>query len=136
MNYINLDIVAVSSFIQFLSTVFANPLIIIISLVLICSELGGIGLLTFVVFILGSVTSKNLSKKTIMARNDILKHKDKRAQSISEFINGIKIVKYYGWENFVINSISHIRKLETAFLHKTNMLRGYIDTIGSLLSMF
>ena len=35
-----------------------------------------------------------------------MKWKDKRSKSMNEYINGIKIVKYYGWENYVIDTIT------------------------------
>lgn len=44
-------------------------------------------------------------------------HKDKRSKLMNEYINGIKIIKYYGWENFAINTVTGVRDIESSFLY-------------------
>ena len=39
-------------------------------------------------------------------------------------INGIKIIKYYGWEFFILEKIMKIRRPEIAVVYISNLLRG------------
>ena len=35
---------------------------------------------------------------------------------MTEYINGIRILKYYGWEQFALKNISEIRKQEAEII--------------------
>ena len=39
-------------------------------------------------------------------------------------INGIKIIKYYGWENLILEKVMKIRIPEIAVVYISNLLRG------------
>lgn len=45
-----------------------------------------------------------------------MKWKDKRAKAVYEYFNGIKIIKYYAWEEVVYNKVREYRKKETKYL--------------------
>lgn len=49
---------------------------------------------------------------------------------MSETINGIRIIKYFGWENMVIKTMSKIRYLESYFILQYGKLNGMIDMIS------
>ena len=53
---------------------------------------------------------------------------------MSETINGIRIVKYFGWENMVIKTMSKIRYLESYFILQFGKLNGMIDMISKSTS--
>jgi hypothetical protein len=38
---------------------------------------------------------------------------DKRAKMLTEYINGIRILKYYGWEEYALNNIKEVRAIES-----------------------
>lgn len=48
----------------------------------------------------------------MFSRNNLLIWKDKRSKMITEFINGLRIIKYYGWEMMVVDNIKKIRNNE------------------------
>jgi len=53
-----------------------------------------------------------------------LQHKDARLKLISEVLNGIKVLKLYGWEVSFINLINKIRNTELAALRKFALTYG------------
>lgn len=42
-------------------------------------------------------------------RKEVLIFSDKRAKNLAEYIGGIRIIKYYGYENMVMEKILKIR---------------------------
>ena len=59
----------------------------------------------------------------------MLVYKDKRAKATEEYFNGIRIIKYYAWENMVKDKIFNIRKDENRIIVKTAIFRGVVDVL-------
>lgn len=53
--------------------------------------------------------------------------KDKRAKAVYEYINGIRIVKYYAWEDVVEEQIQGMRKQESSKLKAFSRIRTSIE---------
>jgi hypothetical protein len=49
-------------------------------------------------------------RKAFALRKDQLHWSDKRSKCVNEYFTGIRIIKYYGWEDIVTNKIEAIRK--------------------------
>ena len=47
-----------------------------------------------------------------------MKHKDKRVKSMNEILQGIKIIKLYGWEPSFEKQVGDIRDKELSILKK------------------
>lgn len=43
-----------------------------------------------------------------------MKCSDKRSKKVTEFIEGIKILKYYGWEDYAEDTVFNIRLKEAS----------------------
>eukprot|EP01015_Nassula_variabilis_P011398 TRINITY_DN1924_c0_g1_i10.p1 TRINITY_DN1924_c0_g1~~TRINITY_DN1924_c0_g1_i10.p1 ORF type:complete len:224 (+),score=64.41 TRINITY_DN1924_c0_g1_i10:2-673(+) len=56
-----------------------------------------------------------------------LQYSDKRSKSINEYVAGIRIVKYYGWENIVEKQISDIRDQEASQILQSAIYRSVMD---------
>lgn len=63
----------------------------------------------------------------------ILKYKDERVNIINESILGIKILKYFAYENQYINKISNIRKNELLYLKFYLIAQSLLEIIMYLL---
>jgi hypothetical protein len=48
---------------------------------------------------------------------------------MAESINGIRIIKYFGWEEMVIKQLANIRRVESYFIYKLSILRGFIELL-------
>ena len=44
-------------------------------------------------------------------------------------ISGIKIIKYYGWENLILEKVMKIRIPEIVVVYSSNLLRGGLVTL-------
>ena len=62
-----------------------------------------------------------------------LQYSDQRTKAMTEFIGGIRILKYYGWEEFALKRIFDIRKKESWLLMKETFLRGIISFWASVI---
>lgn len=104
-----------------LNTIWAAPLQIIISIVIIWNYLGvaslvGLGILCL--FIPLNIFLANLSKKFRIQK---LKQQDTRLKLISDVLNGVKVLKLYGWEKSFNNIINRVREAELKILSKFNL---------------
>ena len=61
---------------------------------------------------------------------------DERNKAVNEYFSGIKIIKYYSWENFVKKSIEKIRKREVTAILKFANLRSVIELIMQSTPLF
>ncbi len=55
-------------------------------------------------------------------------HSDDRLKRSSEMLNGIKLLKLYGWEDIYLNLIKAIRTKELESIRKFNTQFGYTGT--------
>ena len=51
-------------------------------------------------------------------------------------INGIKIIKYYGWEDYAIEQVRKERQDESGYLYESHLIRGHAETIVLVTPMF
>ena len=55
---------------------------------------------------------------------------------MNEYFSGIRIIKYYGWEELVANKIDDIRTEEIKRNFKGLLYRTYVDVIMNMLPIF
>jgi len=65
-------------------------------------------------------------------RRETLILSDERTKRMTESITGIRIIKYFGWEKMVINSVNQIRELESLFIFKNAKYRGLLDVVSKM----
>ena len=70
----------------------------------------------------------NLFASKIFLKNEIKKNKikDERMKNINQIFNGIKIIKYNGWEYSFKNLVNKIRKMEISILNINNYLMAFM----------
>lgn len=95
------------------------PLQLLVCFYLLWQQLGiatlaGIGTLIAVIPVNSFYTNR---MKRIHAL--LMKQKDKRAKLTDEILNGMKIIKLYGWETSFKDKITKIREQEVKFLNGT-----------------
>lgn len=69
-------------------------------------------------------------------RKDQLFWSDKRSKCVNEYFSGIRIIKYYGWEELIADKIENIRSEELKLNYKVLMIRTYIEVIMNMLPIF
>lgn len=71
----------------------SSPVMIVVSLGLIIAEIGPIGLVTPIFFVLGSYIQSKLNKYGFELRKFLLQFTDKRSKAVNEFFEGIRVIK-------------------------------------------
>jgi len=112
--------------------VFTAPISIIIAIILIILEVGAVGLIGLAVIVIGFIFNAAISKLLVGYRTRFLKFSDRRAKAMSEYISGIKIIKYYGWEKMVLNKIDSIRFKELGLVLKSALQRANLDIVTNI----
>lgn len=110
MNYINVDTMSFYFFIMMSTFLFSAPFMILTAIVLLIIEVGWIGIAAPLMFAVGMFLQQKIMKKGFELRKDSLFWTDKRSKAVNEYFSGIRIIKYYGWEQLVADKIEGIRK--------------------------
>ncbi|CAM1304666.1 Uncharacterised protein g3835 [Pycnogonum litorale] len=73
----------------------------------------------------------NILASTMMKRyqDKYMEYNDKRSETMSEVLNGIKVLKLYAWENPFLEKIQSIRTAELKFVRKNLLLFGISITV-------
>lgn len=70
------------------------PIMIVVSLILIINEVGWVGLVGVIVLFFGSFSAGKIGFKQMALRAKTMKFSDRRAKMMTEYINGMRILKY------------------------------------------
>lgn len=135
MNLINIDVNAIYVYLQMSFFLVSSPIILIISIVLIIVEVQWAGVIGILILFIGFFIQAKTQTTVLKYRKEMLKYTDQRSKAINEFINGIKIIKYYGWERLVISRIEKIRNHEASTIYRQSLLRGLIDLISTFFPL-
>ena len=122
---VNLMSVDAQRFIEmtpFINLIWSAPLQIVLSLYFLWQELGisvlgGLAVMVIMIPINGYLTS--VSKKLQIKQ---MKFKDERVKAMNEILNGIKVLKLYGWEKAFTENILKIRNREMNNLKTINYI--------------
>ena len=120
-NLIAVNAQTVCDLTTYLNTLWSAPLQIILAIWMLWSYLGVsalIGVATMVFFIPVNVTLGNIVKKL---QTQKLKVTDSRIKMINEILSGMKVLKFYGWEDSFKNIVLNIRQNELDFLKKIGL---------------
>ncbi|XP_069938780.1 multidrug resistance-associated protein 1-like isoform X3 [Cherax quadricarinatus] len=109
---------------QVLSQMWGIPVIFILSFTSLWQRLGpavlaGIGILIILIPINAVIVSK-LKK----LQSDQMRFKDKRVKLISEIISGIKVLKFYAWEQSFAKQVEDVRLQEIRMLKQGAFLQS------------
>ncbi len=124
VNLISVNAQSFTDFPHHVNVMWSSIMSIIISMVFLYFQLGissFAGVLLMAVFI--PVTSF-LQNKCKAQQTNRLKQQDNRVKIINELLNGIKVVKLYGWELSFNSVINKIRVNELRLLKLINYLNG------------
>lgn len=102
--------------------IWAGPIKIILSSILLWFHIGPAlfaGLTAMAVLMgVNSLFMNEFSK----AETKKIQLKDSKMKLLNEILNGIKVIKFYGWEISFNNFVDKIRKSEMKFIRKTAFL--------------
>ena len=97
---------------------FSFPLSLGICLFMLYIEIGWIIVIALSISILGCLLMKVITWGSVKAMKERVKHSDTRTKYVNEYVDGIRIIKYYAWEYFALKNVQDSRKKEVRGITK------------------
>jgi ATP-binding cassette subfamily C (CFTR/MRP) protein 2 len=94
-----------------------------VSLFMLWRLLGPSVLAGLAVMVLTTPVNAIIMKKLGNIQKSMMQSKDMRTKIMNEVLNGIRVIKFFAWENSFINKIGDIRDKELQTLKSTLYLR-------------
>jgi ATP-binding cassette subfamily C (CFTR/MRP) protein 1 len=135
VNLATVDCLGIFRFSTMASYVITAPFIIVAAMALIINEVGASGVVGLGVIVVGTFITGIANVKTVGIRFASLRFSDQRSKAIAEYISGIRVIKYYGWENFAFKKINEIRQNETYQLFRLAIWRAIQNFFASLVPL-
>ncbi|KAJ1654449.1 hypothetical protein IWQ61_005620 [Dispira simplex] len=126
-----LDIIA-----GFLNLIWVTPLVIACTMAVLLWKLGVASLVGFGFMALYLPLQTYLAKLLTKYRSHSVKLTDRRVRLTQELLQGIRVVKLYGWENCLLQRIYNLRKTECREILKLMVTRGALFAAGMVLPAF
>eukprot|EP01113_Clastostelium_recurvatum_P045650 TRINITY_DN786_c0_g1_i1.p1 TRINITY_DN786_c0_g1~~TRINITY_DN786_c0_g1_i1.p1 ORF type:complete len:1526 (-),score=434.15 TRINITY_DN786_c0_g1_i1:5921-10498(-) len=136
VNHQSIDAQRFQGTLTFLHMVWSAPIQIIIAMVLLWGLLGPAVLGGLAMMILVIPLNIVLARKQGGIQKEMLKNKDERLKSTSELLNGIRVMKFFAWEDNFLGKIDRIRDHELATLRRSVFLRAFTTFIWSTTPIF
>ena len=112
VNHISTDVSRIDFCCGFFHLALTAPVQMVICLVLLLVNLGPSALAGFAFFVLCTPLQTTAMKRMMGIRQKSMLWTDKRAKLLQELLGGMKIIKYFAWEEPYLERISHFRTEE------------------------
>ena len=136
VNLMSMDTYRVDQASGWFHMIWASPIAIVLTLVLLLinltySALPGFGLLILTTPLLGRAI-----KSLFVRRKAINKITDQRVSLTQEILQGVRFVKYFGWETSFLQRLREIRAREIAKVQVVLSIRNAIMAVGMSMPIF
>lgn len=111
------------------------PISITFALVFLYRIIGWPSLLGVLTMLILTPLPALASRKVLKIQRSVMQATDMRLFKISEYLNSIRTLKYFGWENAAMDSINGIRNAEQRRLWRRSVFAAAISMAGDLLPM-
>ena len=112
VNHISTDVSRIDFCCGWFHMSWAAPIQLAICLALLISNLGPSALAGFAVFVILTPIQGKIMKRLFSIRRKAMVWTDKRAKLLQELLGGMKLIKFFAWENPFLDRIGEYRKRE------------------------
>ena len=112
VNHISTDVSRIDFCCGFFHMFWTAPIQMVICLALLLSTLGPSALAGFSIFFILTPLQGKIMKTLLSVRRKTMVWTDKRAKLLQELLGGMKLIKFFAWENPFLDRISGYRKHE------------------------
>jgi len=112
VNHISTDVSRIDFCCGFFHMFWTAPIQMVICLALLLSTLGPSALAGFSIFFILTPLQGKIMKTLLSVRRKTMVWTDKRAKLLQELLGGMKLIKFFAWENPFLDRISGYRKRE------------------------
>ncbi|XP_072027511.1 ATP-binding cassette sub-family C member 9-like isoform X2 [Amphiura filiformis] len=117
-NHMSVDALNLMNSMQWVHYVWSIPYVLTGYLLILYLELGVAALIGSVIFIVTVPLQTLIAKRQAMYQKNIMAHSDDRLKQTNEMLQGIKVIKLYGWEDVFFKNINAARAKEILNLIK------------------
>ena len=128
VNHISTDVSRIDFACQFFHMGWTAPIQLIICLIILLINLGPSALAGFAVFLVMTPIQTRTMRLMLRYRQKTMVFTDKRAKLLQELLSGIKIIKFFAWEDPYLGKINEVRDQETRWDYSISIFSKYSDT--------
>ncbi|TFK46118.1 ABC transporter [Heliocybe sulcata] len=133
VNHISTDVSRIDFCAGFFHMGWSAPIQMIICLVLLLINLGPSALAGYGFFVLATPIQTWVMKRLFRIRQKSMVWTDKRAKLLQELLGGIKIIKYFAWEEPFLRRLGEYRTKEMAYVRSLLLIRSANNAIAMSL---
>ncbi|KAI0300742.1 ABC transporter [Russula brevipes] len=124
VNHISTDVSRIDFCCGFFHMFWTSPIQMAICLGLLIGNLGPSALAGFSVFIIFTPIQGKIMRSLFMSRRKSMEWTDKRAKLLQELLGGMKLIKFFAWENPFLDRIAGYRKREMSYVRTMLLVRA------------
>eukprot|EP01137_Pigoraptor_chileana_P011818 Opistho-2@63285 len=132
MSVMSVDAESIKAFFEILVPLLLGPVELIAILILMYRLLGLAMLVAVAVMFTSVMLSMSMAKRLVAIGKLKAKYTSERVKLVSEIVNGIRAIKFYGWEAQFISRIESVRQMEAKYIR--GFSRASIALMGMVLS--
>ncbi|EFA77179.1 ABC transporter C family protein [Heterostelium album PN500] len=136
LNLVSMDVDMVESMFQNFQYIQSVPLQIIASIILLYRLLSWSALIGFGSLLVFLPLNFYSAMKQAQIGEEVMKRKDKRTSQVTEAINSVRVLKFYGWINLMFDKIMALRNSEVKEMKKLNVFTSFLYLFWFLLPDF
>eukprot|EP01094_Clydonella_sp_ATCC50884_P012540 TRINITY_DN2274_c0_g1_i1.p1 TRINITY_DN2274_c0_g1~~TRINITY_DN2274_c0_g1_i1.p1 ORF type:complete len:657 (+),score=275.64 TRINITY_DN2274_c0_g1_i1:84-1973(+) len=126
VNHMAIDAERLMNLVPYLHMVWSGPVQVVVSLALLWLILSWSVLAGLAVMVLMIPVNALVVKKLTVLQKQMMGLKDKRVKAMNETLQGIRLIKFFAWEESFQSKIDGIRDDELAMLRKSAYLRAVL----------
>jgi ATP-binding cassette subfamily C (CFTR/MRP) protein 1 len=132
VNHQSVDAQKLQDSITYLHMIWSAPVQITISLLLLWRLLGVATLAGVAVMILLIPINLRITRILIGYQKELMATKDVRTKVTNEILQGIRVIKFFAWENSFVEKVAAIRRQELGIMRKSAFLRCFTAFLWSV----
>ncbi|KAF9453430.1 ABC transporter [Macrolepiota fuliginosa MF-IS2] len=130
VNHISTDVSRIDFCAGFFHMSWTAPIQMTICLILLLINLGPSALAGFGFFVLMTPLQTQVMRRLFAVRKKSMFWTDKRAKLLQELLGGMKIIKFFAWENSFLARVADYRKRELGYLRTLLLIRSANNAVA------
>ncbi|KAJ1301602.1 hypothetical protein OPQ81_008850 [Rhizoctonia solani] len=130
VNHISTDVSRIDFATSFAHMAWTAPIQMIICLIILLVNLGWSALTGFAFFVLMTPIQTMVMKRLFSMRKRSMMWTDKRAKLLQELLGGMRILKFFAWENPYLERVSNFRTNELKYIRSLLLIRSANNAVA------
>ncbi len=133
INFFTTDSMFIADFMNMINNLWVAPFHLVISMTLLYLQVKWCAFVGLVMILIMGVLQSLVMGAFIRNRFANQRETDKRTKLLQEFLEGIRVIKYYAWERFAYSRVGAVRQREIKEMSTALYLRTLYEFIVTLL---